>query len=677
MAAEQPNLRRLLDPSSIVFVGGERAGFAIEQTRALGFEGEMWAVNPTRSELGGLATRESVAELPGVPDAAFVAVDRDRTVEVVAALAGMGAGGAVCYAAGFAEAGPEGAALQARLVEAAGEMRLLGPNCHGYVNAGSGAVLWPDVHGCRRIERGVAIVTQSGNLAINLTMQRRGLPLARVITLGNQADVGIEDCLEALVEDNTVTAIGLHLEGLADPERFGAAAQRAWEAAKPMVALKTGLSDGGAAIARTHTATLAGSAAAYRALFRRHAVAQVQSVPELLGALAVLAAYGRLAGNRLTSLSCSGGEAGLVADRAAHHRVVFPPFPDAAADRIAATLSHRVPITNPLDYHTFIWGDRAAMTACFTETLGAGVDAGMLVIDFPGEGMDDSWWWPTLEAFVAAHRSTGVPAVVSSTLPENLPDRVCAWLAEWSVPAIPGLDEALGSLGAAVATPPPSPHLPAPPLPVSVRPLGEHQTKTMLAASGVPVPEGLVTTGAGLASAASVIGYPVVLKAIGLEHKTEADGVVVDIGGPEELEMVARSMGRLGHEFLVERFESGAVAELVVGVRREPPIGVTVTIGAGGVLVELLADSVTLLAPVTAPEVEAALRALRVWPLIEGHRGRRRGDVAATVEAVGRIVQMVVDDPTLVEVEVNPLLVLADRVSAVDGLAVAGRRETP
>ncbi|MGF1666356.1 MAG: acetate--CoA ligase family protein [Acidimicrobiia bacterium] len=666
------DLARLLDPASVAFIGGERAAFAIEQSRLLGFDGPMWAVNPSRDALAGVPTVGSVADLPAVPDAAFVAVDRVRSIEVVAALRELGAGGAVCYASGYAESGPEGADLQARLVEAAGEMPIIGPNCHGYVNALSGAVLWPDVQGCRPVERGAAIVTQSGNLAINLTMQQRGLALSHVITLGNQAGIGIEDCVEFLVADDRVTAIGLHVEALSDPARFARVALRAHELRKPIVALKTGITDAGATIARTHTASLAGSGAAYRALFDRVGVVQVDSLPVLLATLAVLGAHGRLPGNRLTSLSCSGGEAGLIADRAAAFDVTFPAFGPEQAARIADTLSNRVPITNPLDYHTFIWGDRAAMTACFSAALSGGVDAGILVIDFPAPGADDTWWWPTLESFVEAHRVTGVAGVVTSTLPENLPVGVARWLTERGVPALPGIDDALAALAGASR---PAPVDPTPPLASAIGTgvtgtLGEQQAKVLLSEAGVAVPPGLVAPRSGLAAAASAIGYPVVLKAIGLDHKTEAGGVAVGLGSDAELERAATSMAALGSSFLVERFESNAVAELVVAVRREPPLGWAVTIGSGGVLVELMADTVTLLAPVTADEVEAALRSLGVWPLLAGHRGRVGGDVAATVDAITRLVEMVVSDGSFLEFEVNPLLVLSDGAVAVDALAV-------
>ena len=664
------SLERLLNPKSVAFIGGERAGFAIEQSRTAGFDGEMWAVNPTRPELAGVATVASVDRLPAPPDAAFVAVDRERSIDVVGALAVLGAGGAVCYASGFAESGPEGEDLQRRLIQVAADMPIIGPNCHGFVNARSGAVLWPDVQGCRRVDAGAAIVTQSGNLAINMTMHRRGLALSHVVTLGNQAGVGIEDCFEFFVSDPAVTAIGLHIEALSDPVRFGRIALAAHESGRPVVVLKTGLSAEGASIARTHTASLAGSAPAHQALFDRYGIASVSTVPEFLSALAVLGRYGRLAGNRLTSLSCSGGEAGLVADRAAGRNVVFPPFEPSAADRIAATLSHRVPVTNPLDYHTFIWGDLPVMTECFTQTLSAGVDAGMLVIDFP-KG-DDTWWWPTMEAFVAAHRASGVPAIVTSSLPENLPEHVALWLDERGIPTVPGIDDALAALEVASSVPEPSAviHAPAPVPPARVTTLGEHQTKEMLRAAGVRVPEGRIVPTSGLVAGAEELGYPVVLKSVGLEHKTESGGVVVGIGDQDDLERAATSMGHLGTHFLVEQFFGGAVAELVVGVRREHPVGWTVTVGTGGVLVELLADSVTLLAPVTGAEVRQALESLRIAPLITGHRGRAGGDVDSAVRAVCAIVDAALADPGVIELEVNPLLVLGDGAVAVDALAV-------
>ena len=357
-------LDRLLRPQSLAFVGGAAAELSIEACRSFGFAGEMWAVNPRR-ELGGLPTVASAGELPDGIDAAFVGVDRHASIEVVSQLAAAGTGAAVCHASGFAETGETGAALQKELVAAAAGMPLIGPNCYGTLSAPSGAALWPDVHGLARCERGLALLSQSGNIAVNLTMQRRGLEVAWVVTLGNQADVGISEVFETVVADEAATGVGLCMEGLDDVERFAAAAATARRRGLPVVALKLGASESSGEIAVTHTASLVGDDAAYEALFARLGIQRAHTMPELLDTLAVLGALGPLKGNRLVSLSCSGGEAALIADRSRDRNLSFPSFTSDHAARVASSLDGRVAITNPLDYHTFIWGDHSRLTRCF------------------------------------------------------------------------------------------------------------------------------------------------------------------------------------------------------------------------------------------------------------------------------------------------------------------------
>ena len=203
------SLSRLLFPRSIAFVGGRECDVAIRKTLALGFDGRIFAVNPRRSSVGGLQTYASVTELPEAPDAAYIAVKREPTVGIVRELRQQGAGGAVVFASGFAETGHAG--LQDELIAAADGMPFTGPNCNGYVNFISRAVLWPDDHGGGPCDRGVAIAAQSGNIAVNLTLLRRGLPVAGVFALGNQADVDLAEIVEALTERDEVTAIGVRV----------------------------------------------------------------------------------------------------------------------------------------------------------------------------------------------------------------------------------------------------------------------------------------------------------------------------------------------------------------------------------------------------------------------------------------------------------------------------------
>ena len=701
-------LGRLLRPGSIAFVGGEEAGRAADQCLALGFEGDMWMVNPRRSPRPDLPTAASVADLPAAVDAAFVGVNRSAAVEVVRDLAASGAGGAVCHASGFAETGGRGAALQRELVAAAAGMPVVGPNCYGVLSAVTGAAMWPDQQGLSRCERGAALVTQSGNIALNLTMQQRGLDVAYVAALGNQADVGVEEALEALAADESVTAAGICIEALSDPARFAEAVGRARARGVPVAALKSGVTAAGGVIAASHTSSLVGDDDAYGALFRRLGVRRVESIPELLDTLAVVTAVGALGGNRLVSLSCSGGEAALVADQARGRDLVFPPFGADHRDRVAATLNEMVAVTNPLDYHTFIWGDRPRLEACFTAVLNGGFDAAVLVLDFPRAGLDRSRWWPTLSAFGSASAATGVPGVVAASMAENLPAEVRAAAAEAGLAAVGDIDAALSGLEAAAELgrachPDVRPARLLPPAPGDgPRRLDEPEAKALLASVGIEVPAGEVVDADGAAEAAARIGFPVVVKAVGLDHKSDVGGVAANLTSPEAVAEAARrlsglgpggkalvelqverdaisrpSTGTRGGKVLVESQVEGGLAELLVSVRSSHPIGWLLTVGAGGELVEVLDDTACLLLPESPEAVRSALEQLRVWPLLAGFRGRPAAAVDAVIAVVGRLTDLVRDRPDIIELEVNPLMVTADAAVAVDALAIVGGPSAP
>ena len=683
-------LDRLLRPRSLAFIGGAAAELAIDATRSFGFSGEMWAVNRSR-ELRDVPTFTSVGELPASADAAFVAVDRHATVEVVRQLAASGTGAAVCHASGFAETGEAGAALQAQLVAAAAGMPLVGPNCYGTLSAPTGAALWPDVHGLARCDRGVALLSQSGNIAVNLTMQRRGLDIVWVMTLGNQADVGISEAFEAMAADGAVTGVGLCIEALDDVERFAEAAAAARRRGLPVVALKLGASEGSGAIAVTHTASLVGYDAAYEALFDRLGIRRVQTLPELLDTLAVMCALGPLRGSRLVSLSCSGGEAALVADRSRGRDLSFPPFAPTAADRVAAALDGRAAVTNPLDYHTFIWGDEDRLAGCFGAALGvsareagpAPFDAALLVIDFPAEGLDRLRWWPTLQAFSAACTASSTPGVVAASMAENLPTEARVRAAELGLAACGDIDTALSALEAAAAWGEPSDDTgfsllaPAGDSSGGYRVLPEHEAKQRLGAAGAAVPTGMVVAADQAVAAAAEIGYPVVVKVTGSAHKTEAGGVVVGLDGPVEVAVAARRLtGRGDGTVLVESCVTDAVTELLLSVRSAPPVGMLLTLGAGGILAELFDDTASLLLPASAGDVRDALRSLRIWPMLAGHRGRAGAAVDAVVETALALGALVRDDRSIIEVEINPLMVTPHAAVAADALMLVAESPT-
>jgi acyl-CoA synthetase (NDP forming) len=682
-------LRRLLRPRSIAVFGGAQAAEVVRQCRKIGFDGAIWPVHPRHETVAGLPAFRSVADLPAAPDAAFVAVNRHLSVEVAGALSARGAGAAVCFAAGFAEAGDEGAELQAALIAAAGEMPFLGPNCYGLLNYLDGVALWPDQHGGVRLDRGVAIITQSGNIGLNLTMQRRALPIAYLATLGNQVSVGLSTMIRALAEDERVSAIGLHIEGIDDPAAFAAACAEARRRGIPVVALKTGRSQAGAKLAISHTASLAGADAVVDAFFRRIGVVRVKSIPVLLETLKILHLHGPMAGRNIASLSCSGGEAALIADTVEGHGVAFGPFAPAREQAIAATLPELVTISNPFDYHTFSWGNEAALTATFAATMAAGFDATLLILDFPREDRcEPRDWLTSMRALAAAARRTGGRAGIVTTLPESMPEARALEIAAAGLLPLYGIDDALAALSAAADAGafakaeademPPAAPAPAGP----ARTLSEWDGKRLLAGYGLSVPEGrLVAHGQDPGDAAASLGFPVAVKAVGsaIAHKTEIGAVKLGLRDRQAVRDAALGLAGIGEAILVERMVTDAVAELIVGINRDPVFGLHLVLGAGGQLVELIADRAILMMPATGAEILDALRSLKSARLLQGYRNRPAGDLEGVASAVLALQDFAAASAgRLVELDVNPLMVRPEGQGAVAAdvlIRLAGNEE--
>ncbi len=683
--ASRDALQRLLRPKTIAVVGGREAAIVAEQCDRLGYEGAIWPVSLKRDSIAGRDCLRRLEDLPEAPDAVFIAIPAEPTIEAVEAIAGTGAGGIVCFASGFREIGGAGVERQERLVAAAGAMPVIGPNCHGFINYLDGAALWPDQHGGARTARGVALITQSGNMAINLSMQRRSLELAYLVTLGNQAAIGFSECIEALVTDGRVTAIGLHVEGLSDIGAFERAAAAARAAGIPLVALKTGRSVKGAEIALSHTASLAGPDRLYDAMFERLGVARVHTVPELLETLKLLSVGGPLPGSRVCSMSCSGGEASLMADLAEGREVEFPPMAADHRERVAATLGELVSVSNPLDYHTFIWGQEDRLAATFTAMMSGGYDLSMVVLDFPRrDRCDDADWWATVNAIVHAARATGGRAAVLASMQECLPEDVGAHLAERGVAPMMGMAECLVAIEAAARIgrghaggEPPALLHPGPPDVFRSGPSGrgasrvydEWESKRMLAARGLAVPEGaLVISATEAVAAAGALGWPVAVKAVSAEiaHKTEAGAVALNLFDADAVDAAATRMLAISKRVLVEKMVTGGVAELIVGIDRDALFGPYLVVGFGGVLVELINDSRILLLPTSRERVQAALQSLKTAPMLQGYRGRPIADMDAALDAIMAVADFAGEHAdTILELDINPLIVRAEGKGAV------------
>ena len=669
---EPGRLSRLLAPRSIAVVGGAPAERVVQQCLKLGFEGPIWPVNPKRADLAGVACLPSLDDLPGVPDAVFLGVNRLATVEAIGVLSRIGAGGAVCYGSGFAEAGDDD--LQQLLLDTADGLPFFGPNCYGFVNTFDRVALWPDEHGCARNERGVAIVSQSGNVAVNLTFQQRGLRLGSMITVGNQASLGSDDAVAALLDDDRITAIGLFLEAVRDAQQFADVAERAAAKGVPLVALHTGRSFAGALIASSHTGSMSGRATAYDALFARYGVATVRTPAELLETLKLLDNGGSLSGRKIVSLSCSGGEASLVADRSDDTELAFEPFAIEHASRIEHTLTELVSVSNPFDYHTFMWGDRPAMARTFGAVMDGPQDATMLLLDAPPSADNDpTAWYLAADALADAAEASGGRAVVVATLAECINEPFRSHIANRGLTSLLGLSEALVALDAAAtigAHTAATRHAPVVGA-ADTAMVDEATAKQRLRSLGISVPNGQAAAHDDITAVANSIGYPITLKALGLAHKSEAGAVRVGIRDKEALALALTELPGTDVGYLVEATVTDVVAEILVTVRRDPPVGWLVSLGFGGVTTELWSDLAHLLAPVTVDEVKTALSRLRCAPLLAGFRGRPAADVEALAKLVVRLTDAAIAPGSdIVEVELNPVLVGRHGATAVDALLI-------
>jgi acyl-CoA synthetase (NDP forming) len=658
----------MLRPKSIVAIGGIWAANVVEQCKLMGFSGDIWPVHPSKEEIHGVRAYRSIEELPGSPDAAFIGVNRELTIDAVQALSTRDCGGAVCFASGWRESDTTGRELEARLLDAAGDMPVLGPNCYGYINYVDGALLWPDQQGGRRLgdgETGPAIIAQSSNIAINFTMQKRGLPLSYVFTVGNQAQVGISELALNLLDDPRVDTLGIYLEGFDSVEGFEALARKSRALNKPVVIYSVGKSEKAQASALSHTASLVGSHAVTSDFLRRNGFGQADSIPVFLETLKLLHVYGPLDGYRLSSMSCSGGEASIMADAAHGRRVYFPDLDDRQKAPLQQALGPRVAIANPLDYQTYCWGDRQTMQAAYSAMAAIGFDLNMLVIDFPHPTRcSDADWHIAVDAFEAALGHNAAKGALVVGMPENVSEEDTEDFRARGMVAFYGIEEAIraseiaADIGAAWKRDQAEPVVrPVAASATRVNP-DEAEAKQLLAAAGVPIPRGARIESVDQALEQAIeIGYTVVLKALGIAHKTERNAVRIGLESKSEVVAAARELFQLSDSLYLEAM-APSVAELLVGVTRDAQFGLVLTVGSGGILVEMLRDARTLLMPARREDVAGALADLRSATLLAGFRGRPAGDIEAAIDAIMAIQEFALQQANrLVELDVNPLLV--------------------
>jgi acetyl-CoA synthetase len=674
------DIHRLIAPHSIALIGaGAWTDAVAAGNAAIGYSGTIWRVHPSRASTAANTYYRSVADLPGVPDAAFLAVPNNEAPSVAGELAARGSGGFVCFTAGFSETGTaQGHQLTRDLIDRAGTLPFLGPNCYGFVNFFDRVAMLPDQVVGPAVQRGVALICQSGTIALTLMFNGRSLPIGYLITVGNQTRVAIEDLIEILCADARVTAFGLYLEGIKDTAAFARAADRARAAGKPIAVIKSGRTAAAARTAHSHTGALAGADEVFEAFCRQAGIARCDTLGTLCETLKLFHTGGPLAGRKILVMGASGGDMAMTADVSRSLDLDFAPIPKSQVANLADLLTDRVTVANPFDIHTYLWFDPPALQRVFTEVLNCGYDAAGFMLDCPPEGQADaSAYDAVIDVFVAASRRAPTRAALIASLPETISARLRRRLLDAGVVPLQGQREALealalaGGVGAAwqsgtaarLQLPPaddPRAH--------SVITLGEDAGKAALAKFGVRIPRGALVPPAAVAERAAALGFPVVIKAVGahLEHKTEVGGVVLNVRTEAEARAAAARLAQLSDTLLVEEMITDGVAEILIGVIVDAQFGQVLVLGAGGVLTEIMSDSVSLLPPWTHTSIAAALQRLTASQLLAGFRGKPRGDVDSLIDTVLGVARYASANlSTLVEIDVNPVIVRPESKGAV------------
>jgi acetyl-CoA synthetase len=697
------DLGHLISPRSIAVVGatdrpGSYGGQALLNLDAIGFAGPVWGVNPGRTEVLGRPCVPSLAELPEPVDAVVVAIPAAAVPAALEQAGERGCGGAVVFSAGFAEV-PGGVALQDEVIAVSGRFGLpvCGPNCNGVVAMHSRAVLWGDALTPRE-PGAVALVSQSGNVAVNALATRRGLRFHTVIASGNQAVLGAADFLSCLAGLDGVGSIALYLEDDGGPglcEGLAACAQ----AGVSVVVLKVGSSPAGARAAAAHSAALAGDQRIFRALIEEAGAVWADDVHELLELAKTLAVPRRHAppladsrrdalspalphprtptppGDGLAIMTCSGGDSAQGADEAARLGLDLPAFAPATCSRLASILPSAATVANPLDYTAMIWGDTAALCGLVAAT-GADPAIGRVLVfydQFPDvDGAMKESWDAVRDGVIAGAAVSEADTIVSSTLPELLDDEAAWRFIQAGIPAVAGLRTGL-ACAAALDRPPGDPDrlreiaAVARAVPTSGGEwVSEFEAKRLLRTAGVSVVEGrLVEDEDDAVLALAELGGNVAVKLSdpAVQHKSELGAVYLGVRDEAQVRSAYRRLSELGVSVLVERMAAPGV-ELIVAARTDAVVPALV-IGLGGIWTEVLGDVAILPLPASAARIERALSSLRGAPLLTGGRGSTPVDLGAVARIAERVGEVLIEDG-LELIELNPVLVSPEGAVAVD-----------
>lgn len=682
-------LQPLLSPQRIAFVGASTRPHTVgndmlRTIRRGGFNGEILAINPNYTDIDGIPCHPSLNALPQPPDLVVLGMRNDRLEAAMRDAAASGARAAVIFGSCVLPDDTD-PTLQARLTTIArdADMAVCGGNCMGFYNDLDGVWICGFPSQRTRDPGRIALIAHSGSVFGALAHNDPRLRFAFVISPGQEMTATVADYLDYAVERAEVRVVGLFLETARDPAGFRAALEKAARRRIPVVVLKVGRTEAAAAAALTHTGAIAGSDAAYQALFDRYGVIRVETLDEMAATLLLLQSGRVAAPGGIVAIHDSGGEREMTIDLAERVGVPFAAIAPETRRRLAARLDPGLVAENPLD----AWGTGENFVPlfadCFTDLLADPEAAlGLFCAD-----LRDGYYLHTgfAEAARAAAASTDKPVAVVTHYTQVRHDHIAIELTEAGVPVLDGTTNGLTAARAALAwrdflarpldPPPPAPDLgPWRTRLADPAPFAEAEVLELLAAFGIPTaPHALAATEAESIDAAAQLGFPVVLKTAmpGIAHKSDRGGVVLGLRDSDAVRTAYRQMSAvLGPRVLLARMLPPG-PELALGAVHDFQFGPVVLLGAGGTLVELLCDRVAALPPFGPATARRLLDRLRLRPLLNGVRGAPATDMTVLADLVARFSVLVHTlGPSLREIDVNPVI-CGVHPAAVDGLLVA------
>jgi acyl-CoA synthetase (NDP forming) len=681
-------LDKLMNPRSIAVVGASERADAIgtrviRNLRVMGFPGSIYPVNPRYAELAGLPCFPSLSALPERVDAAFLAVPAAQGPLLIDEAAQSGIPAVFINASGYADGDAGGAALQRRIEATARRhgMAVSGPNNLGLVNVHDRTAIWTPRYFEGMRAGPLALISQSGSVALTLGEDERKIGFAYLVTTGNEAVVTVAEYLDHFARDERVGVILLYLETVRRPDAFALAAKEALRRGKRIVALKLGRSEGGRTLVQAHTGSLAGEDRLYDAFFRRLGIVRVRDFDEMLETALLFAAHPKPPPSRhLVAVTLSGGEAALIADIGHEVGIEFAPL---GADTIAMLRPAFPPyatIGNPLDAWGLGFNPERFGTVVKALAADPAIGTVAFAVDAPGAGGGDVPYACIMaESCAAAAAGSDKRLVFFNNVTGTGPNgEVRAILDRAGIPYLSGVRPALAAIGHFLRAPPASttPHFFAAPADWHRRALSADEAERFraLAEAGLPMAQTVPVGSAGeAADIAARLGFPVVLKGSSpdLPHKSELDLVRVDLRDQADLSSAFRDVAAIlagkpaGRIYLQKMARPGI--ELILGIRNVRGFGSFVLVGVGGLLVEVVRQTSLRAGPIDEAEALAMLRETAAGTLLDGARGRGpcdAGAAAAAIAALSRLGAASVD--ILSSIEINPLIVHEHGATGVD-----------